>query len=48
MTKKGNFFASMFIVLAAGNLIIYGIAGYATNMIAQVWHSLSTTIGVQC
>lgn len=35
MTKKGNFYASMFIVLAAGNLIIYGIAGFATNMIAQ-------------
>ncbi|GFP58873.1 ABC multidrug transporter atrC [Trichoderma asperellum] len=35
MTKKGNFYASMFIVLAAGNLIIYGIAGYATNLIAQ-------------
>ncbi|RFU81374.1 atp-binding cassette multidrug transport atrc [Trichoderma arundinaceum] len=35
MTKKGNFFAAMFIVLAAGNLIFYGILGFATNGIAQ-------------
>lgn len=41
MTKKGNFFAAMFIVLAAGCLFFYGVLGYATNAIAQVWtHSL--------
>jgi ATP-binding cassette subfamily B (MDR/TAP) protein 1 len=36
MTKKGNFFAAMFIVLAGGCLIIYGVVGFATNAIAQV------------
>ncbi|KAM6477650.1 P-loop containing nucleoside triphosphate hydrolase protein [Trichoderma sp. SZMC 28011] len=35
MTKKGNFFAAMFIVLAAGCLIFYGVLGFATNAIAQ-------------
>lgn len=36
MTKKGDFFAAMFIVLAAGCLIFYGVLGFATNAIAQV------------
>ncbi|KAL7935562.1 P-loop containing nucleoside triphosphate hydrolase protein [Trichoderma chlorosporum] len=35
MTKKGNFFAAMFIVLAAGCLIFYAVLGFATNAIAQ-------------
>ncbi|PTB65262.1 P-loop containing nucleoside triphosphate hydrolase protein [Trichoderma citrinoviride] len=35
MTKKGDFYAAMFIVLAVGCLIIYGWLGYTTNAIAQ-------------
>lgn len=36
MTKKGDFYAAMFIVLAVGCFIIYGWLGYTTNAIAQV------------
>ncbi|XWX01081.1 hypothetical protein V2A60_009106 [Cordyceps javanica] len=35
MVERGNFFASMFIVLAAGCLVFYFILGWATNAIAQ-------------
>lgn len=35
LTKDGNFFASMFIVLAAGCLLSYYSLGYLTNTIAQ-------------
>ncbi|KAL6895481.1 P-loop containing nucleoside triphosphate hydrolase protein [Trichoderma longibrachiatum] len=35
MTKKGDFYAAMFIVLAVGCFIIYGWLGYTTNAIAQ-------------
>ncbi len=36
MVNKGNFFASMFIVLAAGCFVSYFILGYFTNWVAQV------------
>lgn len=35
MRDRGDFFASMFIVLAAGCLVFYGALGYASNTIAQ-------------
>ncbi|KNG83522.1 multidrug resistance protein 1, 2, 3 (p glycoprotein 1, 2, 3), partial [Aspergillus nomiae NRRL 13137] len=35
LEQKGNFLATMFIVLAAGCLISYFILGYATNTVAQ-------------
>ncbi|KAL4909548.1 hypothetical protein BDW74DRAFT_174750 [Aspergillus multicolor] len=35
MISRGNFFATMFIVLAAGCLLAYGAMGYATNAVAQ-------------
>ncbi|KAK1753327.1 P-loop containing nucleoside triphosphate hydrolase protein [Echria macrotheca] len=35
MVDRGNFFASMFIVLAAGLFVAYFLLGYATNIIAQ-------------
>jgi ATP-binding cassette subfamily B (MDR/TAP) protein 1 len=35
MKNRGNFFATMFIVLAAGCLAAYFIIGYTTNTIAQ-------------
>ncbi|KAK3192192.1 hypothetical protein K4F52_001822 [Lecanicillium sp. MT-2017a] len=35
MVNKGNFFASMFIVLAAGCFVSYFILGYCTNWVAQ-------------
>ncbi|KAL4789629.1 P-loop containing nucleoside triphosphate hydrolase protein [Aspergillus venezuelensis] len=35
MRDRGNFFAAMFIVLAAGCLVTYFAIGYATNTIAQ-------------
>ena len=41
MRDRGDFYSSMFIVLAAGCLIAYFIMGYATNAIAQVLHSRS-------
>lgn len=36
MIDRGNFFATMFIVMAAGCFVAYFILGYATNIIAQV------------
>lgn len=36
MVDKGNFFAAMFIVLAAGCFICYFTMGYSTNTVAQV------------
>lgn len=35
MRDKGNFFASMFIVMAAGALVSYFFLGYASNTVAQ-------------
>ncbi|RDW78871.1 ABC transporter ATP-binding protein [Aspergillus mulundensis] len=35
MVSRGDFYASMFIVLAAGCLLAYGAMGYATNSVAQ-------------
>ncbi|OAA58748.1 ATP-binding cassette multidrug transport protein ATRC [Cordyceps fumosorosea ARSEF 2679] len=35
MVDRGNFFASMFVVLAAGCLVFYFILGWTTNTIAQ-------------
>ncbi|KAJ3489795.1 hypothetical protein NLG97_g5927 [Lecanicillium saksenae] len=35
MVERGDFYASMFIVLAAGCLVFYFILGWATNTIAQ-------------
>lgn len=40
MKERGNFFASMFIVLAAGCLVIYFVLGWAVNVIAQVCNPL--------
>lgn len=36
MEGKGNFYAAMFIVLAAGCFIAYFALGYATNVVAQL------------
>ena len=36
MTDRGDFFASMFIVMAAGCLVFYFVMGLAVNVIAQV------------
>lgn len=36
MTDRGDFYAKMFIVLAAGCLVVYFIMGYSTNAVAQV------------
>lgn len=36
MEDEGSFYASMFIVLAAGCLLSYFTMGYSTNTIAQV------------
>ena len=36
MTDRGDFFASMFIVMAAGCLVFYFVMGWAVNAIAQV------------
>ncbi|KAI9146890.1 ABC multidrug transporter atrC [Paramyrothecium foliicola] len=35
LTERGDFFASMFVVLAAGSFVIYFSLGYTTNIIAQ-------------
>ena len=35
MARRGDFFATMFIALAAGCLVFYFILGYTTNVIAQ-------------
>ncbi|KAL2169044.1 hypothetical protein VTG60DRAFT_6543 [Thermothelomyces hinnuleus] len=35
LKDRGNFFASMFIVLAAGCLVVYFILGYAVNVVAS-------------
>lgn len=35
MARRGDFFATMFIVLAAGCLLSYFILGYTTNVVAQ-------------
>ncbi|KAL3460931.1 P-loop containing nucleoside triphosphate hydrolase protein [Aspergillus heterothallicus] len=35
MRNEGNFFASMFLVMAAGCLICYGAMGWSTNTVAQ-------------
>lgn len=37
MVDRGDFFASMFIVLAAGCLVFYFVMGWAVNVVAQVW-----------
>ncbi|KAL1836186.1 hypothetical protein VTJ49DRAFT_5467 [Mycothermus thermophilus] len=36
MEDRGNFFASMFIVLASGCLVIYMVMGWSVNVVAQV------------
>lgn len=36
MTDRGDFFASMFIVMAAGCLVFYFGLGWAVNVVAQV------------
>lgn len=46
MTKKGDFYSAMFIVLAVGCFLIYGWLGYTTNAIAQVCALPFTTIGI--
>ena len=42
MENRGDFYASMFIVLAAGCLMSYFALGYFTNNIAQVRYNLLT------
>lgn len=34
--KKANFFALMFFVVALGNLVLYAVAGWLANIVAQV------------
>lgn len=36
MTQRGDFFATMFIVMAAGCLVFYFCMGWSVNVIAQV------------
>lgn len=36
MQKRANFLALMFFVMALGLLVIYGVLGWATNVLAQV------------
>jgi len=36
MVDRGNFFASMFVVLAGGLFFAYFLLGYATTQISQV------------
>lgn len=36
MVDRGDFFASMFIVLAAGCLVFYFTMGWSVNVVAQV------------
>jgi ATP-binding cassette subfamily B (MDR/TAP) protein 1 len=36
MTDRGDFFASMFIVMAAGCLVFYFGLGWSVNVVAQV------------
>jgi ATP-binding cassette subfamily B (MDR/TAP) protein 1 len=36
LKARGNFFASMFIVLASGCLVVYMIMGWSVNAVAQV------------
>ena len=45
MKERGNFFASMFIVLAAGCLVIYFVLGWSVNVIAQVCSSFIDSRG---
>lgn len=40
LKERGNFFASMFIVLAAGCLVFYFVLGWSVNVVAQVWNHL--------
>ena len=40
MQKEGNFLALMFFVMALGLIIIYGILGWATNVVSQVYSPL--------
>lgn len=34
--KRGDFFSLMFFIVAIGNFVIYAIAGWLANVIAQV------------
>lgn len=36
LKDRGNFFASMYIVLASGCLVVYMIMGWSVNAVAQV------------
>lgn len=36
MTDRGNYYASLFIILAAGCLVFYFGMGWSVNVIAQV------------
>ena len=42
MTDRGDFFASMFIALAAGCLVFYFVMGWSVNVIAGVIYPLLT------
>lgn len=52
MIREGEFYASMFIVLAAGCFVAYFVLGYATNIVAQVgfffFPSISSTWSIIC
>ncbi|KAM5353508.1 hypothetical protein ACJ41O_000158 [Fusarium nematophilum] len=37
MKKKGNFLPLMFFVMAVGLIVVYGILGWATNVVAQTF-----------
>lgn len=37
MQKKGNFLSLMFFVMALGLIVVYGILGWATNVVSQVY-----------
>jgi ATP-binding cassette subfamily B (MDR/TAP) protein 1 len=41
---KANFFALMFFVVALGNLVIYAVTGWLSNVIAQVLLTTQSTV----
>lgn len=38
MVDEGDFYSLMFFVVAIGNLVVYGVLGWVTNVYGQVCH----------
>lgn len=47
MKERGNFFASMFIVLAAGCLVVYFVLGWGVNVVAQVCRPVPSSLALK-